>query len=248
MALDPPLGGAVAALAASTRLPPDHLLSIWLSPAFPVGAFAYSHGLERAVEAGLVTGCDGLRDWLEDLVRRGSAWNDMVLAAATMRATASRDWPALEEAAELSLALQPSRERHLETTQQGGSFLDQVRAAWPAPLVADAVAALSARGLAEPTAYPIAFRIAAGAHGVTGRPALTALGLGFIGNLVSAAIRLSVLGQTDGQRVIAALADVVAEGAARAEVATLADLGSAAFLSDLMAIEHETQQTRLFRS
>lgn len=229
-------------------LPAAHLLNIWLSPAFPVGAFAYSHGIERAVEAGLVVGREGLQDWLQDLVRHGSGWNDQVLASVAMRATAARDWPALAEAAELSLALLPSSERHLETTQQGGSFLDQVQASWPAPLISEALGELAHSDKAEPVAYPIAFGVAAGAHGIPARPALTAFGLAFAGNLVSAAIRLSVVGQTDGQRVIAGLAGRIAACAERAAAATLADLGSATFLSDLMAIEHETQQTRLFRS
>jgi urease accessory protein len=247
MAIDPPGDGTDAA-ATSGLLPAEHLLNIWLSPAFPVGAYAYSHGLERAVEAGLLEGRAGLQDWLEDLVRQGSVWNDQVLAAVTMRATAAQEWPLLVEAAELGLALQPSSERLLETTQQGGSFLDQVQAAWPAPRLAGAVAVLRQRDLAEPIAYPIAFGMAASAHSVPERTALTALGLAFAGNLVSAAIRLSVIGQTDGQRVIAALAGLISERAEHAAVATLAELGSAVFLSDLMSIEHETQQTRLFRS
>ncbi|HRD77179.1 MAG TPA: urease accessory protein UreF [Hyphomicrobiaceae bacterium] len=247
MALDPPSASAPNS-AVGHALPPEQLLNVWLSPAFPVGSFAYSHGLECAVETGLVADAAGLRDWLGDLVSHGSAWNDLVLASIAMRATSERAWPSLAGAAEIALALQPSAERHLETSQQGGSFLDQILAAWRHPVIDQALMGLHDGDRREPIAYPIAFAIAAGAHGVPIRASLIALGLAFAGNLVSAAIRLSVLGQTDGQRVIASLSEEIASAADRAASASEDELGSMTLVSDLMSIEHETQRTRLFRS
>ena len=106
-------------------------LLVWLSPAFPVGAFAYSHGLEKAVEKGLIKDRPTLGAWLEDLIDHGSLRNDLILLAAAWRAATRQNAAELSEIAELAAAFQPSAERRLETITQGGSFLLQIDAAWP---------------------------------------------------------------------------------------------------------------------
>src|SRR5262245_5386579 len=111
-------------------------LLLWLSPAFPVGAFAFSHGLEWAIEQGWVADRSGLGAWLEDLFTMGSARNDIILAAAAWRAAAKGDDKGLLQTAELAVALQPSAERRLETVTQGRAFLAQAAAVWPCPAVA----------------------------------------------------------------------------------------------------------------
>jgi len=100
----------------------------------------------------------------------------------------------------------------------------------------------------EPVAYPVAVAVAAAGHDIPLEPALEAFGLGFVSSLVSAAVRLGIVGQTDGQRVTAALVPQVRRLAASAIEASLDDLGGCAFRSDLAALRHETQYTRLFRS
>ncbi len=222
-----------------THLP----LLVWLSPAFPVGAFAYSHGLEWAHEAGDVTDAASLQEWLADLLAFGSARNDGVLFAEAFHAAAENDGIRLAEAAELALALGNAAERRLETATTGDAFLIAARNSWPC-----AALDLLAEAVSGSVAYPIAVGSACAGHGVPLQPALSAFGLGFVSNLVSAAVRLGVVGQTDGQRVIAALIPAVEELAAFAEGATLDNLGGAAFRSDLAALQHETQYTRLFRS
>ena len=225
--------------------PPDAaaLLQVWLSPSFPVGAFAYSHGLEAAAANGWVRDRDSLKSWLRDLVEQGSLRNDLILLAAAWRAANAGDDKALATVAETGLALQPSAERYLETTTQGQAFLYQIEAAWPC----DTVRRLRAAHHSE-VSYPIAVGTAAAGHEIGLAPTLIAYGLAFIGNLVSAALRLSVLGQTDGQRVIAALLPDVEAASHKAVAATLDDLGGAVFASDLASLHHETQYTRLFRS
>lgn len=219
------------------------LLQIWLSPAFPVGAFAYSHGLETAAANGWVQDGETLERWLRDVVELGALRNDLILLAEAWRATSAGDRDALACAAELALALQPSSERYLETTTQGTAFLAQIEAAWPCP----ALQLLQAARDRE-VSYPIAVGVAAAGHGSELRRTLVAYGLGFIGNLVSASIRLSVIGQTDGQRVIAALLPDIEAAAMACESSSLDDLGGAGFASDLASMRHETQYTRLFRS
>ncbi|MCB1545388.1 MAG: urease accessory protein UreF [Methylobacteriaceae bacterium] len=221
----------------------DILLTIWLSPSFPVGAFAYSHGLEWAAETGDVRDEATLVAWLKDLVEHGGARADAILLASTMRATFARDADALREINELALALAPSAERRLETAQQGRSFHAAIAAAWSKPGV-DWASDI----LADEIAYPVAVGIACAAHDIPPPRACEAFALGFVANLVSAAVRLSVIGQTQGQRALAALAASVAALGARAADTPLDDLGAASFRSDIASMRHETQYSRLFRS
>jgi urease accessory protein len=260
------------------------LLMIWLSPAFPVGAFAFSHGLEKAVEDGLIRDAAGLAGWIADLTRCGSLHNDLVVLAAAWRANRIGDEAGLTQVADLALALQPSAERYLETVTQGNAFREAIRAAWPAPRTQRcfSLAGEDGRGglqngsrrdslhpaltrraprqgqgadiepiqdaPAGDIAYPIAVAWVSATHGIALGPTLLAYGLAFVSNLASAAIRLSLIGQTDGQRLIAELRPIVHEAARAAESSTLDALGSAAFASDLSSLRHETQYTRLFRS
>ncbi|MFO1117057.1 MAG: urease accessory protein UreF [Beijerinckiaceae bacterium] len=222
---------------------PDLLLTVWLSPSFPVGAFAYSHGLEWAVEAGDVRDESTLAGWLSDLLEHGGARTDAILLAESWRATSAADAAALAQVNELAIALAPSAERRLETMQQGRSFLDAVLAAWRAPALD-----MARDTLDDAVAYPVAVGAAASAHAVPLQRACEAYALGFVANLVSAAVRLSVVGQTQGQRVMAALAPSVSAVGAFAASASLDDLGAAAFRSDIASMRHETQYSRLFRS
>ncbi|HXF52583.1 MAG TPA: urease accessory protein UreF [Hyphomicrobiaceae bacterium] len=218
-------------------------LFIWLSPSFPVGAFAYSHGLERAVERGDVKDRPTLTDWIGDLVEFGSARNDLIVLAAAWRAGLTGDEARLTEIAELAVALQGSAERRLEAIAQGGAFVAAIRASWACA----AVERLKECWPGE-VAYPVAVGVAAAGHCIPLTSTLEAYALAFASNLVSAALRLSVIGQTDGQRALADLLPLVTGAARRAAEASLAELGSATFLSDLAAIQHETQKARLFRS
>jgi urease accessory protein len=216
-------------------------LFVWLSPAFPVGAFAYSHGLEWAFEAGDVTDAASLQEWLADLIAHGAVRNDAILFVEAYRA--AFDTAALAAVAELASALATSAERRLETVTQGGAFAIAIAKSWPCAAMENLRAAWP-----DSIAYPVAVGAAAAGHDIPLEDALEAVGLGFVANLVSAAVRLGIVGQTDGQRVIAALIPDIQTLAAFAHAATLDDLGGAAFRSDLAALRHETQYTRLFRS
>jgi urease accessory protein len=211
-------------------------LMTWLSPVFPVGGFSYSHGLERAVHDGRVADRDGLEAWLGALIEIGSGWNDAVLfAEAWRRADAGEEFG---ELAELAEALAGSLERHRETTLQGAAFL-AAAAGWPHPVIGR---------LPETPAYCIAVGAVSGAHAVPLSDALAAYLQAFCANLAQAAIRLSVTGQSGAVATIAALEPRVLAVAARAAQSTLDGLGSASILSDIMAMNHETQYSRLFRT
>ncbi|WP_407529883.1 urease accessory protein UreF [Methylobacterium oryzisoli] len=219
------------------------LLLTWLSPGYPVGAYAYSHGLEWAAETGDVRDEASLRAWLGDVLAHGAARNDAILAAHAHAAGAEGDGPAGAALNDLALALAPSRELHLETSQQGRSFLDATCAAWPTP----GLAALAAH-LPGPVACPVAVGLAAGAHGIARPTLVTGYLTAFLQNLVSAALRLSPVGQSAGTRVVAALSPGIAAVAAEAGEASLDAIGAATLRLDLGSFRHETQYSRIFRS
>jgi urease accessory protein len=215
-------------------------LQAWLSPGYPVGAFSFSSGLEWAIEAGDIVDAPSLQRWITVILGDGGGFCDAVFFVHAHRAIEQGDSTALAAVAELALAFAPSKERHLETTAQGGAFLAATRAAWPC-------SALDRLG-AGPCAYPVAVAAAAAGHGIPLAPALAAYLHALAANLISAGVRLVPLGQTDGQRVLAALEPVVAATASRALETPLDEVGSAAFRADLASLRHETQYTRLFRS
>jgi urease accessory protein len=210
-------------------------LMTWLSPSFPVGAFSYSHGLERAILDGLVHDRKTLVDWLTDLLSHGSAWNDAVLFAESWREAARSG---CDGAGEVAQALAGSRERHTETVLQGAAFL-QAMSAWSREPIETP---------ASDTPYPVAVGATTAIHGIPLRAALVGYLHAFVSNLVQAAVRLVPLGQSDGLATIAALESLMLETAARAALSTLDDLGSATFMSEMMAMMHETQYSRVFRS
>ena len=218
-------------------------LMAWLSPAYPIGAFSYSGGIEWAVEAGDVTDAATLRDWLDVMIADGGGFCDAVFLAHAHRAAAAGEDAALRAVAELAAAFAPSKERHLETTAQGRAFLEVTRAAWPTPAL-DRLDAVWDGAVA----LPVAVGVAGAGHGIALDGVLNAYLHALAANLVSAGVRLVPLGQTDGQRVLAALEPAVRATAARALATGLDDVGSAAFRVDLAGMRHETQYTRLFRS
>jgi len=218
-------------------------LMAWLSPAYPVGAFSYSHGLEYAVEAGLVRDEDGVVEYVDTVLRRGAGAIDGVLFAAAWRAAAAGDLDGLAAVAELGAAWRGTGETALESEAQGRAFLIASRAAWPAPSLEAAAAVLP-----EPPPYAITVGAVAAAHELPLAPALVAFYGAVSANLVSAGVRLVPLGQTAGQRAIARLERPCREAAEAACFADLATAGTAAAVIDWCSFRHETQYTRLFRS
>jgi urease accessory protein len=216
-------------------------LSAWLSPAYPVGGFSYSHGLEDAVESGAVKDWQGLADYVATALEAGGGWADLVLLAAAWRAT--DDDLALDRVAELAAAMRGTAETAMESANQGTAFVLATSAAWPGtPL--DALAARHDGRLA----YAVAVGTAAAGKSVPLDAALAAYGQAFAANLISAGVRLVPLGQTDGLRALASLAPLITACVERAALTPLDQLGTAAPGIDFCSIRHETQYTRLFRS
>jgi urease accessory protein len=221
-------------------------LMTWLSPSFPVGGYSYSHGIEFAVEDGLVCDRDSLARWVEAIIVFGAGRNDAVLFGAAWQAVTDDDPDTLASAAEMADAFRATPEMALESTGQGQAFLDTLAAVWPDPRFGKWTAALAR--MDRPPAYAVAVGAAAAVAGVPLNHALVAYLHAMAANLISAGVRLVPLGQTDGQRAQAALEAPVRAAAGQALRRTLDDLGGAAPVVDWTSMQHETQYTRLFRS
>lgn len=228
----------------SDMVDPLYRLLAWLSPAYPVGAFSYSHGIETAVEEGFIKDRASLIAWLDSVLHDGTGRVDGALFTAAWRAAALQDWPAFDIVAERATAWRGTSEMALESRQQGGSFLSITRNAWPH---ADLDA--THQRLDGEIALPVAVALAASLHGVALEQALVGYLHGFTANLISAAVRTVPLGQSDGQLALAALEPAVRRAVDTA-LATddLDEVGTATPLLDWCSLRHETQYTRLFRS
>ena len=206
-----------------------HLLT-WFSPGFPTGGYAYSHGLEWAVAAGDVSDGASLRAWIGDLLALGSGRSDAILLRHAHRA--ATDAEQLASVAELAAATTPCRERQIETLALGDAF---ARAATPWDAISSAP-------------YPVAAGALTGRSGIAEDDAAAAYLQAFAANLISAGVRLIPLGQSAGLAILAALEPIILAVVRDTREASLDDIGSACFRSDIAAMRHETQYTRLFRT
>jgi urease accessory protein len=215
----------------ATATDPVLILAQWFSPAYPVGAFAYSHGLETAIAAGRIAGPGDLQDWLTDILRHGAGRADALFLAAACRA---KNTETLSEIDALNRAFQPSAERLMETDLQGAAFAEATNAIW---------------GTALPRlTYPVAVGRAARLRDLPPDRTAQLYLQAFTANLVGAGMRALPLGQTEGQRIIHRLTPVCAEMAEASRDGDLDALSSTAFLADIAAMRHETLATRIFRS
>jgi urease accessory protein len=235
-------------MAATIMVDGAYKLLAWFSPAMPIGAYSYSHGLEYAVEAGLVTDGPTLRAYVETALRVGTGQLDASLLCAAWRTDrdGTCEGRSLADIAILAAAMRGTSELALENAAQGRALLTLLRQAWPAPPL-DALAALCRQRDVEP-AHAVVAGVACAAHRLPLEPCVVAFLHGFAANLISAGVRLIPLGQTDGQHLTAALEDTIRAVASDVLTASLDDLGTACPMIDLCAIAHETQYTRLFRS
>lgn len=239
---------------AATSAPALYRLLAWLSPAFPVGAFSYSHGLEAAVAGGAVSDRSSLEGWIAAIIAQGSGRIDADILRDTYHAAAAGDAAALAGAHRRGAAFRATAELALESAQQGAAFLAAYDAAWsaaitnPSPPNNSAPSPPNGGREREEVCHAAAF----GAAAARGRIALGDALLGYLqsfaANLVSTGIRLGIVGQTDGQRIVAALEPVVTAAAAAAMSRDEADFGGATFAAELASMAHETLYTRLFRS
>ena len=200
----------------------------WMSPAFPIGAFAYSHGLEWAIDKDHVSNGEKLQKWITDLLEYGSLRTDAIFISLILRGHDAKKMN------ELSMALCPAGERLLETKLQGSAFAKVIEDVWQ-------------QDIGE-LSLPIAVALAAKNQSIEQDLILPAYLHAFCSNLISAAIRLIPIGQTGGQRILLELYTTISDLVQTASESEIDDLNSACFFSDVSAMEHEYLQPRIFKT
>ena len=200
----------------------------WLSPAFPIGGFAYSHGLEWAINKGYVSNREEFQKWISDLLEYGSLKNDAILIKLVLQGSDPK------EINELAMALCPASERLSETQLQGGAFCKIMREVWSLEI--------------DDLTLPIALALAAKNESIDQNLVVPAYLHSFCSNLISVAMRLIPIGQTDGQKTLRELSPLISDSVRAVAKSDKDDLGSACFLSDVSAMQHEYLQPRVFKT
>lgn len=230
------------------RLTPLSLLRLqsWLSPAFPIGAYSYSHALEFAVEAAYVQDRKTLVQWLAADLRYGSGLNEAIFFCEAWRNATVHDRAKLFRTAELAAAYRATQEFALESSQQGSAAMSMLHAVWPDRVLHWLLRSLRDRSVQPALSVVLGVRLAR--QDIPLDLALPTFLQSYIANQITAAVRVIPLGQTDGQMAVAELEEAVLMASAGAQKASLDDLGSAGVMVDICSMAHETQYTRLFRS
>jgi urease accessory protein len=221
-------------------------LQTWLSPAFPIGAYSYSHGIEWAVETGEVHDCESLVDWLEADLCHGSGRNEAIFFAEAWRCAANDHRDGLLRASELAAAYRGTAEFALESCQQAHACMTTLSRVWPNELLR--WLAIRLQELDIPPVPSIVLGSRTGSERIPLGLALPAFLQSYFAGLVTAGVRLIPLGQTAGQLAVARLEESVIAVGTQALESTLDAVGSASLKVDLASMAHETQYTRLFRS
>lgn len=210
-------------------------LMTWLSPVFPIGSFAYSAGLEQASKSGMVFNAKTLSEWLSDFLYFGSTWNDAVLLANAWQL--AKEDAKLDEISSLAEAMAGTKERHQETIAQGAAFLKAANT-WE----------LEGSKLPNQCALPVVVGARCADAEIDLAAALLAYLQAFVSNQLQAAIRLSIIGQTDALQILANFEPILIELTEKARHATLDDLGSFTFMADISSMCHEDMESRIFQS
>ena len=220
-------------MAAPMLMPTDTqvlTLAQWLSPAFPVGSFAYSHGLEGAVGLGWVKDGSDLEAWLEDVLLLGAGRADSLLLAAAFKAGTPQRLGEIDRTAR---AFAASAERRLETAAQGRA-LGNALVAWDVE--------------AKDLTFPVALGAAAAQEALPLALTQQLYLHSFLSNLVAAGQRLLAVGQQQGQAILRRLTLLCPDVAEDTRDGDLTKLASAAFLTDVASMRHETLDSRIFRT
>lgn len=220
-------------------LPLLHLLRL-ASPSLPVGSFAWSQGLAGAVELGWIDSPVALEDWLDAVLEHNFAHQELPLLLRLLAASAEPSGTAFAHWNAMALALRETAELRRDDGHTGAALLR---------LLADTgVTAAAGWPAAEPPSYLTAYALACTHWRIPWPQAATGLVWSWLDNQIAAALKLSVLGQTRGQRIAIALLERVPGLIAQAQAVADADIGISLPGQVLASMRHETQYSRLFRS
>ena len=240
-------GAADVPTATALTLPALLRLQSWMSPAFPTGAYTFSHGLESAIFDGAVFDAEGVRDWIGAVIEHGSGRNDAIVTAASHAAVTEAREEEIPAINALSLALSAGAERRRESVLLGASFREAA-APWFGPGAETGGDRDPLSSLSGDCALPVAVGALSARAALPLRPVLASSLQSTAANLAWIAARLVPLGQRETLATIAALEAPLARLAETAAESTLDDLGGCAVRADIDSLRHERQRSRVCRS
>lgn len=213
------------------------------SPSLPVGAFAWSQGLEAAVDKGWITAETDAAHWVDGVVTHGLARLEVPVLLRLHEQLVTREFDRAGAWNRWLLACRETRELWEEDSHIGAA-LGRLLTSLEAPVMADW---LGHHGRA-PLSYTAAFALAAVHLALPARTAALGYLWAYCENQAAALIKLGVLGQTGAQRLLGCLHEPIRNGLRSGRALSDADLGVSLSGLALASAHHETQHSRLFRS
>ena len=203
---------------------PLQILQIWFSSSFPIGSYAYSHGLEALIDNKKIKNKDEVKEYLNALLFFGTLRNDFIFIKSIYDG---------EEIDELILASATSKERKIEMIDMGNSFRKIMKDSW---------------GVALPENTSFIYCLAkAGLYFNINFDDLIKFYLqSFISNLINVCVKHIPMSQKDGQIINVNFIDQIQKFLTQSKHLTLNDVGSTFFIGDIFSIKHERLESRIY--
>ena len=203
---------------------PHQILQVWFSSSFPIGSYAYSHGLEALIDNKKIKNKDDVKEFLDALLFYGTLRNDYIFMKSVYKG---------EEINELILASASSKERQIEMIDMGNSFRKIMKDSWEL-------------SLPENTSF-IYCLAKAGLHFNINFDDLIKFYLqSFISNLINVCVKHIPMSQKDGQSLNVIFINQIQEFLSHSDKLTLKDIGTTFFIGDIFAIKHENLDSRIY--
>ncbi len=203
---------------------PHQILQIWFSSSFPIGSYAYSHGLEALIDEKKIENKDDVKEFLDALLFYGTLRNDYIFMKSIYKGV---------EINELILASASSKERQIEIIDMGNSFRKIMKDSWKLSLPKNTsfIYCLAKAGLHFNIKFDhlIKFYLQS-----------------FISNLINVCVKHIPMSQKDGQSLNVIYIDQIQEFLIDSYKLTLKDIGSTFFIGDIFAIKHENLDSRIY--
>ncbi len=203
---------------------PLQILQIWFSSSFPVGSYAYSHGLEAIIDDNKIKNKDDVKEYLEALLFYGSLRNDYIFLKSVYMG---------EEINDLILASASSKERHTEMIDMGNSFRKIMKDSWE--LV-----------LEENTSFVYCISKAALHFDIKFDDLIKFYLQSYISNLINVCVKHIPMSQKDGQTLNVNFIHRIQKFLKQSKQLSLKDIGTSFFIGDIFAIKHENLDSRIY--
>lgn len=203
---------------------PHQILQLWFSSSFPIGSYAYSHGLEALIDDKKIKNKEDVKEFLDALLFYGTLRNDYIFMKSIYKG---------EEINELILASASSKERQIEMIDMGNSFRKIMKDSWELSLPKNKsfIYCLTRAGLHFNINFDdlIKFYLQS-----------------FITNLINVCVKHIPMSQKDGQMLNVNFIDKIQQFLTKSKDLTLKDIGSTFFVADIYSIKHENLDTRIY--